>query len=248
MDELGQKLLYTSLELEKLKSEAMEEMQKNKEYVNQLIQLLKLAIQERDEARNQLDKLIISSSAAAADIFPATPQYFHGGGDSPILKPARANSSITESNSLSETLNYHSPTVDSLFDAAISPPPEIIQDHPVAVDRGTMVVESLSKGRPLPRKGMLLQAVLEAGPLLQMLMVAGPLPRWRNPPQMQPFQVPSAVIGGSAHKPVESVSRFGSRPDYGSNNCMKSGIASLISSAISGGDGCFRLPKRQRFC
>ncbi|XP_041989595.1 uncharacterized protein LOC121740988 [Salvia splendens] len=230
MDQLGQKLLYTSLELEKLKSEAMEEMGKNKEYVNQLIQLLQFAIDERDEARKQLDDLISAAAGTGTEMF-------YGGADSPLLNPAaKANSSITESNSFSETHNYQSP-VESLFDAAVSPPPPIS-------DRAALVVESLAKGRALPRKGMLLQAVLQAGPLLQTLMVAGPLPRWRNPPRMRPFQMPAVgefaprqqVMGGSIGSNLGDFS-------FGNN-------ASLISAAAvsSNSGGCFRLPKRQRFC
>ncbi|KAK6144580.1 hypothetical protein DH2020_021400 [Rehmannia glutinosa] len=134
MEQLGQKLLYTTLELEKLKAEANEEMQKNKEYIKQLIHLLKFAIQERDEARNQLNKLL---NKPKTEYFPAIPQFQT---DTNFLKPGKANSSITESN----------------------------------------------------RK--FLQAVLETGPLLQTLLVAGPLPRWRNPPQMQPFQIPPVSI------------------------------------------------------
>ncbi|XP_047974450.1 uncharacterized protein LOC125216728 [Salvia hispanica] len=220
MDQLGQKLLYTSLELEKLKSEAMEEMGKNKEYVNQLIQLLQFAIDERDEARKQLDDLISAGT-----------EMFYGGAESPLLNPAaaKANSSITESNSFSETHNYQSP-VESFFDAAVSPPPPIS-------DRAALVVESLAQGRVLPRKGMLLQAVLQAGPLLQTLMVAGPLPRWRNPPRMRPFQVPA-------------VGEFGPRQQMMGSNLGDFGFgnnASLISVSSNSG-GCFRLPKRQRFC
>ncbi|KAG6432855.1 hypothetical protein SASPL_104443 [Salvia splendens] len=233
MDELGQKLLYTSLELEKLKSEAMEEMQKNKEYVNQLIQLLKCAIEERDEARRQLDKL----TSAAAISSP----YFQGGGDTSLLKPAaKANSSITESNSFTDTQNYHSPA-DSIFDAAAVSSPAIVQD-PV-VDRASVIIDNLSRGRVLPRKGMLLQAVLQAEPLLQTLMVAGPLPRWRNPPQMQPFQIPPVSIKRQQVMSGSIVSKFGDF-NHGTN-------ASLIPSAAvssSGGGGCFQLPKRQRFC
>ncbi|KAL1558070.1 hypothetical protein AAHA92_08581 [Salvia divinorum] len=238
MDQLGQKLLYTSLELEKLKSEAMEEMDKNKGYVNQLIQLLKFAIDERDEARKQLDDLI---SAAAGT------EMFYGGADSPLLNPAKANSSITESNSFSDTHNYHSPVtaVDSLFDA-VSPPPT---SH-CAVDRASLVVENLSKGRVLPRKGMLLQAVLQAGPLLQTLMVAGPLPRWRNPPRLQPFQIPAVAIGGgeaefAPRRQAMGGSMVSNVGDFSFGNNGSSISAAAVSS---NGGGYFRLPKRQRFC
>ncbi|KAH6814577.1 hypothetical protein C2S51_023595 [Perilla frutescens var. frutescens] len=293
MDQLGQKLLYTTLELEKLKSEAVEEMRKNKEYVNQLINLLKCAIQERDEARNQLQKLITTTttiSPTKTEIFPAIP-HFQADSSSPLLKPAKANSSITESNSFSETHNYHShgggsSPVDSLFDAVSSPEfsnmsfvnhGHFVQDSAASLanatsnfiampklDRGSLIVENLAKGRVLPQKGMLLQSVLQAGPLLQTLMVAGPLPRWRNPPQMQPFQIPPVAIKSGnaevlAQKPASNVGQLGSghlsssqyMSDFGNvnlsgTNCLNN-ASSLISSAVTS-NGCFRLPKRQRFC
>nr|GMD61356.1 uncharacterized protein LOC109193181 [Ipomoea batatas] len=57
-DELKQRLLYTSLELEQLRIEACEETRKSSEYVKQLIHLVKIACRERDEARDQLQKLM----------------------------------------------------------------------------------------------------------------------------------------------------------------------------------------------
>lgn len=66
MDELKQKLLYTTLELESARVQADEEMKKNEEFMKQLLQLLKLACQERDEARDQVQKLL-------AKLTPSTP-------------------------------------------------------------------------------------------------------------------------------------------------------------------------------
>ncbi|THU67961.1 hypothetical protein C4D60_Mb05t30230 [Musa balbisiana] len=57
-------------------------------------------------------------------------------------------------------------------------------------DRASVTINSLATNKPLPQKGKLLQAVLEAGPTLQTLLLAGSLPRWRNPPPPQPFQGP----------------------------------------------------------
>ncbi|KAJ6895109.1 hypothetical protein NC651_021562 [Populus alba x Populus x berolinensis] len=57
-DELKQKLVYTTIELGSLKVEANEEMRKHKEDVDHLINLLKIAYQERDEAKGQLQKLV----------------------------------------------------------------------------------------------------------------------------------------------------------------------------------------------
>ncbi|MCE3051293.1 hypothetical protein HAX54_049351 [Datura stramonium] len=196
MDEMRQKFLYTSLELEKLKVQMSEEMMKNQEYVKQLIQLLKMVCQERDEARGQLQKLLNNL-------------------DNPLVKATKANSSITESNSLSETYNYQS--VESFFDAVSSPefsnmnmadsnPVAYVNQLPLAhdncrpprvapkVDKASLVIDSFVKGKPLPQQGKLLQAVLEAGPLLQTLLVSGQLPQWRNPPQLKPSNIPPVSI------------------------------------------------------
>ncbi|KAK4441118.1 hypothetical protein Salat_0446700 [Sesamum alatum] len=258
MEQLGQKLLCTTLELEKLKAEAMEEMRKNKEHVKQLIHLLKFAIHERDEARNQLQNLLTTNTTTTIPRFRP---------DSPLPRPARANSSITESNSLSETHNYGSPPVESLFDA-VSSPPEIFSSMELApkIDQGSFVIDGLVKGRALPQKGKFLEAVLEAGPLLQTLLVAGPLPRWRNPPRLQPFQIPPVSIKAEVfadQKPVVDVGRWASRPlnsqSYALTSCgSSSGYTSNFASVGSGtclsnasmisSNDCFRLVKRQKFC
>ncbi|XP_020552552.1 uncharacterized protein LOC105170379 isoform X2 [Sesamum indicum] len=287
MEQLGQKLLFTTLELEKLKAEAMEEVRKNKEYVKQLIHLLKYAIQERDEARNQLHKLLNKTMTltTTAENFSAVPLFQ---ADSPLLKPAKANSSITESNSLSETYNYHShgsSPVESLFDAVSSPEfsnmnlvasQPLVQDSVVVpkVDQGSLIIDNLVKGRALPQKGKLLQSVLQAGPLLQTLLLAGPLPRWRNPPQFQPFQIPPVSIKGCetdafSQKPASNVGQLASRSmnsqPYAQMSCgtaqvqaapmlnyanLASGTCPSNVSLISSGmntTGYAPLVKRQRF-
>ncbi|XP_070044571.1 uncharacterized protein [Nicotiana tomentosiformis] len=206
MDEMRQKLMYTNLELENLKVEKSEDMRKNKEYVKELIQLLKMVCQERDEARKQLQKLLNKLS--------------HFQVDSPIFKATKANSSITESNSLSETYNYqshNSSPVESFFDAFTSPEfsnNNMADSNTVAydcnvpfsdncvpqlvpkVDQATLVIDNLVKGKTLPQKGKLLKSVIEAGPLLQTLLVSGQLPQWRNPPQVKTFNIPPISIKG----------------------------------------------------
>ncbi|XP_019177425.1 PREDICTED: uncharacterized protein LOC109172663 isoform X2 [Ipomoea nil] len=179
MDELKQKLLYSTFELERFKAESSEETRKSKEYVKQLVQLLKVACKERDAARDQLQKLLGTGSVV---LLPAT----------------KANSGVTESNSLSETYNTQgSSPVESFLEAVSSP--ELLNSSAVdssAMDLAGMAIEGLAKGKCLPQKGKLLQAVLEAGPLLQTLLVAGPLPRWRNPPQLKAFHIPPVSIRG----------------------------------------------------
>lgn len=201
MDELKQKLVYTTIELESVKMEANQEMIKNKENVKNLLNLLQMAYKERDEAKNQLqnvlNKLMLSSS--------------HFQAESPLVK---ANSSITESNSLSaETFNnnpqsqsHGSPVVDSFFDAVSSPDLSSLNvGDSYNVDPSGLVIENIVKGKKLPEKGRLLQTVMEAGPLLQTLLVAGPLPRWRNPPPLQPFKIPPVLIKGNVEHKLPSV-------------------------------------------
>ncbi|KAK4709614.1 hypothetical protein R3W88_030539 [Solanum pinnatisectum] len=176
VDELRQKLLYTNVELEELKTDKNDEMKKNKECVKQLIQMLKIVCEERDEAKVQIQKLLNKLDS-----------------DPPIvmMKSTKTNSSSQYSNSLSsETYNYHnsSPKNDS---------PEcsnnMAYDHNVdncvtqlapKVDKVSLIIENLVKGKTLPQQGKLLQAVVDTGPILLTLLVSGQLPQWRNPPHV----------------------------------------------------------------
>lgn len=290
-EQLGQKLLVTSLELEKLKAEAKEEVRKN----NELIYLLNFALKERDEAKNQLQNLLNTTENNLTSI-----PHFHV--DSPVPKPAaKANSSVTESNSLSDTYNYHShgsSPVDCLFDSV--PSPEftninfVVSNNPLVqepnatihnsrvtsevmprFDEGSFVIDNLARGRPLPQQGKFLQAVLDAGPLVHTLLMAGPLPRWRNPPQLQPAQIPPASIKGCdtdilAQKPPansgllpQSLLNLQSYPQMscGSSQVFSAPMLSFVnvasgsclsnSSAMpSGLNATARVPcgKRQRLC
>ncbi|KAF5744640.1 hypothetical protein HS088_TW07G00216 [Tripterygium wilfordii] len=224
--ELKQNLLYTTIELESLKKEASEKIQKQKEDMKCLINLLRVAYQQRDEAKEHLQILLInklkpSSPTEHNPILPHTQQ------ENPLLLPPKTNSTMTESSSLSETYNSHyshgSPPVDSLFNPVSSPdfstinvvdsrnfgtfvnqpfvqdsngsnPSGLVPSGVPKIDRATAVIDGLVKGKSLPQKGKLMETVMEAGPLLQTLLLAGPLPRWRNPPPMQPFKIPPVTI------------------------------------------------------
>ncbi|XP_073148132.1 uncharacterized protein [Henckelia pumila] len=291
-EQLGQKLFVTSMELEKLKAEAKEEVRKN----NELIYLLNFALKERDEAKNQLQNLLNTTEKS----LPTIP-HFHS--ESPVRKPAaKANSSVTESNSLSETYNYHShgsSPVDCLFDSVPSPEftninfvvsnnTTLVQEPNVTnpnsrvtsevmprFDEGSFVIDNLVRGRPLPQQGRFLQAVLDAGPLLHTLFMAGPLPRWRNPPQLQPAQIPPVSIKGCdtdvfAQKPPATPGLLPQRllnlQPYAQMSCGSSQVLSapMLSfanvapgSCLSDGSAmpsglnagaCVPFGKRQRLC
>ena len=211
--------MHATIELESLKVEAKEEMRKHKEDVEHLTNMLKVASQERDEAKSQLQKvlnnLVLSELMAAS--LPIHPQEQS---ENPLVVSVIGNSSITESNSLSETHNHQShgsSPVDPFFDTITSPdfsnnnladsshmglvsntfvqeykgsisaglvPPAVAKIHPADA-----VIENFVKGKVLPQKGKLLQALMEARPLLQTLLLAGLLPRWRNSPPLQPFNI-----------------------------------------------------------
>lgn len=244
---MKQKLLYTTIELESVKVEANEKIRKHSEDVKHLINLLKVAYQERDEAKDQLQKLLnklmLSSGAVLNHVLPRAQT------ESPFVIPTKANSSITESNSLSDTYNHQShgsSPVDSFFDAVTSPElssinmsdsshmgfvnkpfvqeyngsmsADLVSPAVVKIDPADAVIDNFIKGMVLPQKGKLLQTVMEAGPLLQTLIVAGPLPRWRNPPPLQPFKIPPVSINGcetatiSNQKPAPNASCVAQKP------------------------------------
>lgn len=200
------KLLCANLELQSMKMEASEEMMKCKQNIMHLLGLLKIAYQERDEARDQLyrllDKLASPLDSSFNDLLHG-PAYSLGPQHDIYPVPAKANSSVTESD------NSQSP-VESFYDVVSSPDSSslmlanqqsnsFIQEYGVGsllgqqIDPGTAMIDELAMGKVLPQKGKLLEAVMEAGPLLQTLLVAGPLPQWRDPPPLQPISVPPMV-------------------------------------------------------
>nr|GEZ64785.1 hypothetical protein [Tanacetum cinerariifolium] len=154
-----------------------------------MLQLLEVACQERDKARDQLRKLLNKIFMPSNDqqIFnvtnPLTPNCFMGDQhhQGPLMILTKANSSITESNSLSDAYNHSSSPVESLFDPIPSPEfsninveTPYVQDYTQIggisntlngssnmpkVDEATMVMEHMIKGKTLPQKGNLVQAI-----------------------------------------------------------------------------------------
>ncbi|XP_019199576.1 PREDICTED: uncharacterized protein LOC109193181 [Ipomoea nil] len=241
IDELKQRLLCTNLELEQLKVETCEETRKSNEYVKQLIHLVKIAFRERDEARDQLQKLMMNNV------------------NYPIIT---ANSCITESNSFSETFNnnnnnnnHHShgsspAAAESTFLKVGSSPELSNLDYNAAMAAAAadVKIESLVKGKPLPEKGKFLQAVLEAPPLLQTLVVAAPLPRWRNPPQLKSFHIPPVSIRGGESEISHPHPYFEMSTNTMLNNVGNFPSATLLGSQMMISAGNYGHPgKRQRF-
>lgn len=229
--ELRQKLIDTTLELEAMKNMRTE-----------LFNLLKTAYQERDEAKNQLQKLMNNLSPIhfqdkfIAGFLQENPPMFHP-----------SNPSITESSSLS----HGSPPVDSFFETVSSPEfsntnmaylnhhqnqhfnyLRVPNEKPVS-DHGTVAIDSIAKEKVLPQKGKLLQAVIDAGPLLQTILLAGPLPTWSNPPPLQDIQVPPLnikVYDNDAAIIIDPVS-FPAMPKFSSNVMSTCSASSMLNFA-----------------
>lgn len=154
MEELKQKLLCTTLELEALKVNSKEEMRKSEQSIDQLLKLLQVITHERDEARGQL-KLLLSKLKH----IPKTRE----------LRLSPVPDSIAGECGSSSPVG--SPELPSVKLAAAGATRTGSSDH----SKAGAVMDWLVMNRPLPQKGKLLQAVLEAGPTLQTLLLAGPL-------------------------------------------------------------------------
>ncbi|XP_015056625.1 uncharacterized protein LOC107002931 [Solanum pennellii] len=95
IDEMRQKLAYTSLELEKMS----EEMMKNKEYVKQLIQLLKMVCEERDELQKLVDSMKSTKANSSITDQSNSNNYY----SSPELEYSNINSNPVEVDNVIES-------------------------------------------------------------------------------------------------------------------------------------------------
>lgn len=285
MEEMKNRLLCTTIELESVKMEAGEEIKRYKHNMKHLLELLKIAYQERDDAREQLHRMLdkLASPNPRFNELHSSPAHPLGPQLDSYLITAKAISSLTESN------NSHSP-VDSFLDAVSSPDSSSLvfvnqqNSHVQEYGAGSLVgrkidpcsgiIDDLAKGKALPQKGTLLQAVMEAGPLLQTLLVAGPLPQWQNPPPLLPIGVPPVVSiegfdsASSSHQPVQSTTSgiiaqkpvslglYHDMPRVNAQMCSASMRSFMGSSGFprnsihplfSGLSGQFPIAKRQRF-
>lgn len=164
MEELKQSLMATTLELDAAK----EELKKKEQSIAKLADLVRHVAKERDDARDQLQRLLAAAAAKPPPLVTSSVTDSDGG--SLVSSPAADNpffDPVTSS--------------DKRCCAIASPPPAAKQQHAAAAGADA-VLDMLAMKKPLPQRGRLLQSVMEAGPLLQNLLVAGLLPRWRNPP------------------------------------------------------------------
>lgn len=254
--------------------EAEEEIGKDKQKIQQLYQLLDIAFRERDEARDQLQRLQNKLLPNIQDeTSPSLLQVLSDQSSIPT-KITETNTMAIESDSNFKACSYNShdsisTPVNHLFGSLLYPDftypstadsrnhkqplvqdcsgsfqPSLVSSENAIVDRASVMIDSLVRGKPLPQKGKLLQTVLEAGPLLQTILLP-PLPQWRNPPPLPDLQVPSnpihindCIIQSSPHL----VNSLGSTP------IPSASISHIPCSSLSGINGSLNNNNNRRLC
>ncbi|VFR03273.1 unnamed protein product [Cuscuta campestris] len=126
--------------MDRLRAEAAEERERNREYAKQLIHLLKIACKERDEARDDLQKLLAAAGMMAS----------------------------SESNAAGFS-GRRSSSVESLLDAASPPPPreggEMWGGVMEGLGEGKPLPQNGKFLQAVLEAGPLLQTVMVTGPL-----------------------------------------------------------------------------------
>ncbi|KAL9243941.1 hypothetical protein vseg_017772 [Gypsophila vaccaria] len=179
MEELRHTLLYTTMELEQTRIAAQEEINKREEQVTHLKELLNKAIKERDESQDKCRKLLLEKHL----ILHQNSRLLNSG----------TTSSIEDDHHNIKYLKRDAFSSSDCEESIVSSPPPPPQPSSLLPD--------IKPEKPLPEKGKLLQAVMNAGPLLQTLLLAGPLPQWRHPPppletfEIPPVQIPVSSVG-----------------------------------------------------
>ncbi|CAM8975438.1 unnamed protein product [Rhodiola kirilowii] len=207
-DDLKQKILLTTFELENVKIEMKKMKHESEINQKQLLAQIQLAYEERDEAKLQLQQLLESFLLPSSTPQDQTDQLQtleennnHCCHQIPI-PTTKPHSGITDlSNddidSFFDTVSSTEKSFknvedldDDEFNSSMISPIMLGAGQPMVdlMNRATIVIEQLVNGKVLPHQGRLLQEVMKAGPTLKEMMLAGPLPQWKNPPPVQPFR------------------------------------------------------------
>jgi hypothetical protein len=215
VEELRHSLLYTTFELETTLLAAKEEITKREYELIHLKDLLSRTIKERDEAQTRcknlmLDKLMLQQQLQQKQQLQPQQQQQEEAASNIEDEPKGSDSSKHFASSDSDENIISSPSTDPIFQPQL---PQPLQPQ--------ATLKLVSK-KPLPEKGKLLQAVIEAGPLLQTLLLAGPLPQWQHPPpQLNSIEIPPVAITSPSPRllPQDSCINF--------NACFKNKSNSL---------------------
>uniref|UniRef100_A0A7N0U6Z1 Uncharacterized protein n=1 Tax=Kalanchoe fedtschenkoi TaxID=63787 RepID=A0A7N0U6Z1_KALFE len=187
VEELGQSWLCAAAELESLKMQALEEIRIRDEQLSHVKDLLFKAVKERDEALQkcqtlQAERLLLHQQQQQIKELKHAADPLSG--LSSIEDEIKALDSNISSSDCDESI-VSSPATDPVTKL------QSCNEGVVAVERSLLP----DSHPPLPEKGKLLQAVMNAGPLLETLLLAGPLPQWRHPPPpLESSEIPPVTI------------------------------------------------------
>ncbi|KAL8171014.1 hypothetical protein V2J09_022818 [Rumex salicifolius] len=223
MGELKRFLVQTTMELEATILAAHEEISRKEEELTHMRDLLMVAVKERDEAHYKCQKLLVDKNSLQQQL-KLQHKLQKAVSFSRIVtkneeKPCDLAPKDTKSNSGSFV---SSDSDESIVSEQINSKFSTPSSSPLSSSLPPNLAATLGKQRPLPEKGKLLQAVMEAGPLLQTLLLAGPLPQWQHPPpQLDRIDIPLVTIPFSPVHPTLSIA------------CNKRGIHNLDVSNSS---------------
>ncbi|EOA22435.1 hypothetical protein CARUB_v10003080mg [Capsella rubella] len=175
----------------------------------QFYHLWRLAVQERDEAREHLKHSLAELTRLQEHfntIFLSEeqqiPHYYSEATDD------HQNYSYNNFSDDSPSRISSASTMDLVSNSTVYSSPETYDSDGYSFrsnqmgfehtkDFETLVLEIIGLGRVLPENGKFQQAVIEAGSLVESLFLTGPIPKWRNPPVQMLSQRPvlSNTIG-----------------------------------------------------
>ncbi|XP_065634302.1 uncharacterized protein LOC111992126 isoform X2 [Quercus suber] len=196
MEELRHSLLYTTFELETTLLAAKEEITKREYELIHVKDLLSRTIKERDEAESRCKNLMLEKLMLQEQLQQKQQQQqlqLQLQQQRRQQQQEAASNNEDDSKGTDSSKNFASS--DSDENIISSPGTDPILQPPLPQPLPSQANLKLVPKRPLPEKGKLLQAVIEAGPLLKNLLLAGPLPQWQHPPpQLNSIEIPPVAI------------------------------------------------------
>lgn len=189
MEEIRHSLLYTTFELETTLVAAKEEITRREYEMIRLKDLLSRTIKERDEAQTRCQRLMLEKLMLGKQLQQKQQQLQEQLQQKQQQQRQQLQQEAASNNEDESKGTEHFACSDCHEHIIASPGTD-----PISQPLPEAALKLLAE-KPLPEKGKLLQAVVEAGPLLQTLLLAGPLPQWQHPPpQLNSVEIPPVAI------------------------------------------------------
>ncbi|KAJ7975003.1 DUF1635 family protein [Quillaja saponaria] len=201
LDDLRQCLFYSTLELEATIVSAKDEIARRDCDLINLNDLLSKVIKERDEAQAKSQKLMLEKLLLQQEL--QEKQQLEQNKQKQVQQHQEDTISQNEDELNGSVSNKH-PVSAGCDENNIASPTK----DPTPQSPSLQVAWELAENKPLPEKGKLLRAVIEAGPLLRTLLLAGPLPQWQHPPpQLNSIEIPPVTISSPCLPSQESCTK-----------------------------------------